>query len=629
MSGPVDAAVNPADPSQRYVLHGNGRIDGVNVPPITDNPQWFDRPDQPVARAIHIVNWTTGAGYVLDKVGGFHRINGAPQIGTAGDQEGATHEEVVGVIYNPFGAGSWYVDWAWNPFNPAQGVVLDGFGKIWAFGGAPAPTRSGNRWAAQHVARKIEMEWATLKAYTLDYSGGIHPDYNAAPIKPFDDLVRTFNGPRQAGDAPYWLKQDVARDFVITDWDLRQGYTLDHYGGVHAFGGAQSPSGFPYRPGGDHARILKVLNPTDPARFWEVWAYGQEFEWNASTPPTVTAGGFEPFSPASSVTNTTRPPLGWAFSDAQKDSQAAWEVAVFTSTFVSANNMSDPSVHKAAAVLFESGVDSTRRALVPNVDFPNGAYRMYVRAQDTAGQWSAWANRAWTQAIPVPATPTGLTAVADHAELTVALSVNATTTGSPDAIRFECSDDEGLTWQGVRGAENVPLTAVTTATDYDAPLNLPRLYRAFAFNDNPRVRSAASTTAAAILPVTTFAITSVENPALGGRFLVQDPISWSNPTTSGVFEGIGAKYPTVVSDGVPKARRFTIRLVSIHANTWRRISALVHSDSTLGYRVPHGDVIYCRIVGDISTSKPKGSSAEHQHNVEIPVVEIAPPIGAV
>lgn len=631
MSSPVDAAVNPLDPSQRYVLWGNGRIDGVNVPPITDNPQWYDRPDQPVARALHIVNWTTGAGYVLDKQGGFHRINGAPQIGEAGEGDAATHEVVVGVIYAPFGAREWYVDWSWDPFHPGAGVVLDGFGKLWPFGGAPTPTRSGNRWGAVHVARKIEVDWGNLRAYTLDYSGGIHPDYNAGPVKPFDDLVRTFNGPRLPGDAPYWLKADVARDFTVTDWNpaAPKGYTLDFHGAVHEWGGAQSAAGFPYRKGGDHARLLTVLNATNPARFWEVWAYGQEFEWTASTPPTVTAGGFTPFSPATSVTNTTRPPLAWAYSDAQNDAQAAWEIAVFTSDFVAANNMSDPSVHKAAAVLYETGIDSSLRAYTPNVDFPNGAYRMYVRVKDTADQWSAWANRAWTQAVPIPVTPTDLTAEADHAELTISLRVNATTGGSADSIRFESSDDGGLTWQGVRGAESLPIAAVVTATDYDAPLNLPRLYRAFSFNDNPRVRSASSNTVAALIPVTSFAITSAEYPDLGGRFLVQDPISWSNPTTTGVFEGIGAKYPTVVSDGVPKARRFTIRVVSIHENTWRRLSALVHSDSTLVFRDPLGDVIYCRIVGDITTSKPKGSSAEYQHNIEIPVVEIAPPIGAV
>lgn len=603
MSYPVDAAVNPQNTDQRYVLWGNGRVDSFNAPPIVGNPEWFDRPDQPVAVAIHIVDWTTGAGYVLDKQGAFHVLNGAPEIGDQG--------RVIGVPFWDFGI---YVDWSWDPNNAGRGVVLDGYGTLHPFGGAPTPPRSANRWNVL-VARKLQMDWASMKAYTLDYSGGIHPDYNAGPV---------------AAGAPYWAGQDIARDFVITNWTNGGGYTLDWWGGVHQYGsGVPAAFGGPYRPGGNVARILVVLSETDPARFWQVWTLGQEFEWTASTKPAVVAGGFAPLSPASTVTTTTRPVLSWAYTDAQGDSQTGYEVAVFTAAFVAANNMTDPWVHLWSAVVFETGNDPIRRGIPTPKDLPNGSYHMYVRVKDSAGLWSDWASRAWVQNVPVPVTPTELTAVVNDATHSVALSVTATTGGSADTIRFECSDDNGVTWKGVRGAEAVPLKEVTTAVDYDIPFNVKRRYSARSFNDNPRVISAPSNEVSAVLLAQHFALTSVDDPVLGGRFLVQDPISWSNPTTSGVFEGIGSKYPTVVSDGVPKARRFSIRLVSLHASTWEALSALLHSDSTLVLRDPLGDVIYCRIVGDISASKPKGSSTEWQHNVEIPVVEVAPPIESV
>lgn len=628
MIGPTDAAVNPLDSSQRYVLWGNGRIDNVGAPPITDNPEWYDRPDLPVAVALHIVDWTTGAGYVLDKQGGFHPINGAPSVGEAGEGDNATHEEVVGVIYAPFGARNWYVDWSWDPFHPGAGVVLDGFGKLWSFGGAPNNTnRPGNRWNV-FVARKLQMDWATLKAYTMDYSGGLHPDFNAVSIPPFDDLARTFNGPRLPGDAPYWLKLDVARDFVITDWNTRQGYTLDHHGAVHGFNGAQAPIGFPYRKGGDHARILTVLSKSNPLRFWEVWSYGQEFEWVASTPPAVIAGGFEPFSPPTTVTTTTRPTLAWAYTDAQRDQQAAWELAVFTSAYATANPSvaTDPAAHRVNAILFETGIDPNRRGITPKVDFVNGGYRMYVRSKDTADQWSAWAARTWTQNVPAPIAPAGLTATPDEANFAIALSVNATVGGSADSIVFEFSDDGGISWSSVRGAESLPIMEVVTAKDYDASFNAARQYRARSFNDDPRVISAPSnvvTTALVVGPV--FALTSADHPGLGGRFMVQDPISWTQPVGVSVFEGIGAKFPIVVSDGVPKARRTSIRVVTLHEDAWRKLVELVQSNSTLVYRDPLGEVIYCRITGDLSVSKPKGSATAYQHNMEIPVTEIATP----
>lgn len=614
VAGVVDARVNPNDPDQRIILWGNGRIDVRNGAPITDGPQdWFTRADQPVAVAIWVTNWSTTPwqGYILDKQGAFHPFGGAPTLGTAREEwpSGTKAGEVAGVPYWPEGI---YLDWSWDPNTPGRGVVLDGYGTLHPFGGAPTPPRPLNRWVNPSVACRLEMTWSpTVRAYTLDRFGGIHEDYAAVTI------------PSSAG-APYWQGQQVARHFAISKWTSpAAGYTLDFWGGVHQWGGAEAAPGGPYQPGGDWARVLKVLNPDDPLRLWEVWAGGQEFEWVASTPPTVTAGGVALVSPPSTVTGTTRPMLSWDYSDPQRDSQAAYEVLVFTAAFVAANNMTNPMVHWTSALTGTNGVDPMVRGVGCPIDLPNGDYRFYVRAQDSAGQWSAWSSRAWTQAVPLPATPTGLTATANNTTYTVALSVSATTGGSASLVRFEFSDD-GATWLPVLGADAVPLTTTTTAVDRAAPQGRARTYRAIAYSIDPRVASLPSSTATATLAVAGYLLHSAEDSALGGKLGVQGPFQWDREAGGGIFEGLGAKYPTVVDDGEPKARRGVLKVLCESRAEWERVSAMAVSRSTVFLRDPRGDVVFCRMVGNWPQLLLEATEQE-MYATDLPLIEVAPP----
>lgn len=596
----VDVRVNPNDTSQHVVLWGNGRVDSVNCPSVGEPARWYDRIDQPVARAIHITNWSSMSGYVLDHIGVFHRFGDAPELGSSG--------VIVGV---PLWPTPIYVDWSWDPNNAGRGVVLDGYGTLHAFGGAPTPPRTGNRWNVL-AARRLVMTWGdSPKAYTLDYQGGIQADYAAASI------------PASAG-APYWPGQDIARDLVISDWTTGAGWTLDWWGGVHQFGGAAAAFGGPYQRGGDWARRLLPLSLSDPLRFLQVWAGGQEYQWTASTAPTVVAGGFAPLSPASTVTGTSRPVLAWAFSDAQNDSQAAWEVAVFTSAFATANDMSNPWAHLFSAVVFETGVGHETRGIASPKDLPNGGYRMYVRAQDTAGQWSAWANRSWTQSITPPATPTGLSATPNAAAATVALSVSATPSSTAKLVRFDCSDDAGATWAPVAGAEAVPIATTTTAVDLTARLGVARTYRAVAYSNDPRVASVPSGTATATLTRLAYFLTALDDSTLGGEVGVQGPFQWDREMVGGIFEGLGAKFPTVVDDGEPKARRGTLRIICESKAEWARIQRLAEARTTVLLRDPYGDVAYCRMVGNWPQLLLEATEKQ-MYGTELPLIEVAPP----
>ena len=612
---PVDVRINPGDSAQRYILYGSGRIDNVGgAPPVTNTShiQWYDRPDQPIAVALWVTDWTGPGGYVLDVNGGVQPWGTASAI---------TVDNKLDSLGLPYSANARkYVDWSWDPGGSGRFVALDMYGQLYAARGANSPSRSGPRWTGP-AAKKLDVRWVAGQptgAVTMDWYGGLNEDYSAT-----DDNT-----------GPYWPGWDAARDFVVTDWtNPVSGYILDLFGGVHTFGpNATAVYGYPYKKA-DVARCLAIISLTDPMAYWEVWSGGQSYDKTVSTAPTTTAGGIDATSPPSTVTDTTRPVLAWTYSDAESDSQAAYEVYVFTQAFASGHSMTDPSVWLSSALVYLSGTDPARRGVRADYDFPNGNYRLFVRVRDTSGRWSAFDTKDWTQSVSAPSAPTGLTAIQDISAFSVNLSVHCSTGGTADTVAFGYSDDGGDTWGLVRGADALPLTATTTAVDRDVPCGVTRIYRAVAYNDDPRVVSADSNTASTSLNVYKYLLTSVDDPTLGGEIVVVDTPEWSREAKAGVFEGAGAQYPIVVSDGTPKARRMTLGIEADLKPAWDKIRALIESDSTLVYRDPFGTVAYCRVVGQWTRTQinrfpdraVENTPKRHSHKISIPLVEVAEP----
>jgi hypothetical protein len=611
---PIDTVVNPNDSSQYYTLWTTGRIDaGGGAPPITSGPDWYSRFDPPGV-AIWITNWSTGAGWVLDYRGGANALNGA------------THANISSTVISgiPVTASpriKQYVDWSWDPAGTGQFYVLDGYGKIWPAGGASAPPRTGTRWGTQQ-AKKLQMRWTPSKlAITADKYGKLYSDWSAT----VGAVSSTWGSP----------KSDALRDFTVMDWATGSGYLLGPDGAMHVFGTRTRPMGWPYTKGGDLARTLSVISSSNPEAFREVWAGGNTYEFVSSTPPTVIAGGVDPVSPAATVTDTTRPDLRFEYSDPQNDSMAEAQVLVFTQAFVSGHSMTDPLVWVNNALVALETTDRNARGFACPVDLPNGSYVEFVRAMDTALQWSPWDDWAWTQNVAAPPTPTTLTATANQAAFTVSLSVS-TSAGTADTVRFERSDDSGVTWAPVRGAEAIPRITTTTATDYEPPMGVTRSYRAVTYSINPRVLSAPSNVVTATITKRTEVLTAVNDPTLGGEvYAVDGSADWVRPVVVGIFQAIGTDYPTVLKDGRPKARKATLRLHTQDRASWDRLKTLVESESTLVYRDSFGEVIYCELGNDWDRSQlaaaPLPSELtplRHYHATSLPLVEVAPPIVA-
>jgi outer membrane protein assembly factor BamB len=132
---------------------------------------------------------------------------------------------------------------------PVPGYVLDAFGGLHPYGGAPA-LRTSAYWPGWDIARGIAVlrdnTGRPTGGYVLDGFGGIHPYGSARPV---------------AGTG-YWPGWDIARAIVTDPCDATgaSGYVLDAFGGLHPYGGAPPVVTTGYWPGWKIARGV-ALDP--------------------------------------------------------------------------------------------------------------------------------------------------------------------------------------------------------------------------------------------------------------------------------------------------------------------------------------------------------------------------------
>ncbi len=110
----------------------------------------------------------------------------------------------------------------------------------------PPPTVPGSPqppyWPTWDIARGMAAG-VSAGGWTLDGWGGVHA-WGGAP-----QLATT--------GAPYWAGWDIARGLVVRA-DGPGGWILDGWGGVHAFGGAPATATVPYWAGFDNARDFVI-----------------------------------------------------------------------------------------------------------------------------------------------------------------------------------------------------------------------------------------------------------------------------------------------------------------------------------------------------------------------------------
>jgi hypothetical protein len=168
------------------------------------------------------------------------------------------------------------------------GWVLDAYGGLHPFGGAPAIVGTG-WWPGEDLARGIAGGWV------VDAHGGLHelvgaPNAEPSWYAPGQDLARgiaavgnggvvvdAYGGVHSFGDVPplvgswYAPGQDLARGVVLRSSGVG-GWVLDAAGALHEFGDAPPVAASWSSGGADLARAVAVVPGSDAG--WVLDAYG-------------------------------------------------------------------------------------------------------------------------------------------------------------------------------------------------------------------------------------------------------------------------------------------------------------------------------------------------------------------
>jgi hypothetical protein len=466
---------------------------------------------------------------------------------------------------------------------------------------------------------------------------------------------------------PQWTGWDAARDCVVTDWTNGKGYVLDLYGGHTQFGGATVVYGFPFKQGADCGRRHHCLDPV-ALRFWVIWDGGQAYEFVSSGLPTVIAGAG--VNEVQTVT-ITGSPTGGTFTLTHSGQTTASIAYNATAATVQTRLQALSNIGSGNVTVTGGPGPGTPYA----VTFVGALGTSNVAQMTATSSLTGGASPAVTPATymaGVPGTPT--TSVTSTCRPTLAWS-----SGDPDnnvqiqwqlyvyTQSFAASNNmsDPSAWARARGAaaghlhgrrhhrlgglpvqrrrrrhlERRPRRRRGSDRHHHGglglrhPLGVLRRYRAFIYKSSPRYISPLSNVATAQITRLVYALASTADATLGGEVFVVDTPQWKRSAQAGVFTGIAAKYPVVVSDGTPKTRTQTLGLECDRREQWDLVDALITADSTLCFRDPFGDVTYCRIVGDFSRQQQwfrpypdEVTPLRHNHKVTIPLVEVAPPL---
>lgn len=194
-----------------------------------------------------------------------------------------------------------------------------------------------------------------------------------------------------------------------------------------------------------------------------------------------TQGTVSVSAPSGTITTSASPDITWAYTDPDSETQAYYEVKVFSSTQYGAAGFSEDTSES----MWQSGqVGSTDNSVPVGDLLLNGTYRTYVRAAKIVNNtpfWSAWAYSQFVLSVTPPSTPT-LTASWSAVTGASTLTINGSTpTGfTYQRLQVQRSDDGGITYSDVRNGTSIVPNATEDAVikDYEAPRGITVYYRA-------------------------------------------------------------------------------------------------------------------------------------------------------
>jgi hypothetical protein len=370
---------------------------------------------------------------------------------------------------------------------------------------------------------------------------------------------------------------------------------------------------------GLRAKVTEYNDSTDVASIFELY-----IDVDISAQPTVTVS-----APTGTITTSTAPDVTWAYADTDNETQAFYEIKVFTAAQYGAGGFNPLT----STPLWGSGeIASSDNTAVIGELLLSGTYRAYVRvAKSVNGSpfWSSFANSQFTITVTPPAVPT-LAAAWDSSlgRATFTITGQALSgTYVSQIFDLHRSDNNGVIYAAVRnGEELVPNASfVVVAVDYEAPRGIVAYYRARSIgidsNGNEFPSDWSIVSQVLITNDETWWFKAIDEPEynLGSiRVLAELDTNIEEPNT--VFRPLGSTRPIVVA-GPLQGEDGIYSIKTVTEDEWDDLYPLITYQGTILVQDPQANQKYIRVTARTWSAESKANGAIYR-NLDLAYVEV-------
>lgn len=277
----------------------------------------------------------------------------------------------------------------------------------------------------------------------------------------------------------------------------------------------------------------------------------------------------------------------------------------------------------------------------PSLDLANDTYRLYARARDTAGQWSEWAMRQFTQNTVPPETPTLLAAPLDDVN-GVMLTALASSHPAGAKYYFEFTDTptDPKSWRYVRGSgEGLDPDVVThdyVHFDPEPTYGVQRSYRVRMLVEDPWLAGAYSAVATATVTSQRYTVLNTNSLPGASDITVVDVMEWDidEEVIRGVFQpDFRPDNVVITSENAVKFPNFPLKVRTLDRAKFDAVMKKFRSDDVLLVRDFDGEAHYIMVSDTIKRTKLRArpkltetTPVRHVYELEFPVHAVRCPL---
>lgn len=369
---------------------------------------------------------------------------------------------------------------------------------------------------------------------------------------------------------------------------------------------------------GLRVKVEEYKDSSDIGKIYELYV-----DIDIASKPTVTVS-----APTGTITSSAAPDVTWAFADTDNETQAYYQIKVFTAAQYGAGGF-DPLT---STPTWDSGeiAASDQTAVIGSLLLP-ATYRAYVRvAKSINGSpfWSDYAYSGFVISFTAPTIPTMSVSWSDAlGKASFTLTGAAPTGYTSQYYDIERSDDGGTTYAPVRNASGIVpnVSYVGTAVDYEAPRGIIANYRCrtVGVDSSSNEFPSAWGTVQQILITNdaTWWFKAVEDPTLNkGSIRVLRSTSITVDEPNSVFRPLGESRPVVVS-GPIQGQDGSYAIKTVNSSEWDNLLPLLNYQGIILAQDPYGNQKYIRIVSREWNAANNGANVHR--DVSIRYVEVA------